>query len=199
MAPSQINTCLILANFRINCLYLAMKSTHPAYLTLLAQYQQLFKIAREMGVRSTAITSTRYNSSSSDIRNFRLKEPFTINHLDLYTRCTSAEWCLVGQIMTELHENNALWKCGPDFKKSSSAKRRALQGLISKGILVPTETVHFFLVSPFYIRRGGPFEVLTTTANMLMGRKPNDTMLCDKRPVTHFDFSLAGLPDTTTT
>lgn len=162
----------------------------PAYLTLLQQYKRLFRLAVEMGMRKSTITDTYYSSSSAGVKNFRLKEPFTINHLDLYTQCTTAEWSLVGQIMTELYENNSLWKCNKQFKSGNSTKRKAILGLVDKGIIIPTETKHFYLVNPFYIRRGGPFEVLTATANMLMGRKPCDEMLKDKRPVNEFNFEL---------
>jgi hypothetical protein len=91
--------------------------------------------------------------------------------------------------MSELYENNALWYFAAQDKRSNSTRALALRGLIAKGILIPTETKHFYLANPFHIRRGGPFEVLTTTANMLINKKPAEHMLKDKRPVQEFDFS----------
>ena len=168
-----------------------MSTVTPAFFTLLEQYRQLFRTAREMGMRTNTITDTYYSSRSAGVKNFRLKEPFTIGHTDLYGQCTRAEWCLVGQVMSELYENNALWHFAAQDKRSNSTRALALRGLIAKGILIPTETKHFYLANPFHIRRGGPFEVLASTANMLMNRKPQPYMLKDKKPVREFDFSRA--------
>jgi hypothetical protein len=107
----------------------------------------------------------------------------------LVNMCTRNEWYIIGLIMAAMFEYNALWKVDVDQKHSNSRYRLGVNGLVRKNILIATEVAHLYIVNPVHLRRGDPFTVTATTANMLMNRKPTDEMLCDKRPVHSFDFS----------
>jgi hypothetical protein len=111
------------------------------------------------------------------------------------------EWHLVGRISSELKEYNALWYCDPKLKKNSST-RKAIQGLIDKGVLFTTETTNIYLVNPIFIRRGDVFSVLATTAELVSeSSKVAVEHIVNKKPVKFFDYgsakAIAALPAST--
>jgi hypothetical protein len=165
----------------------------PGFFTLMALFQRMNATKREYKVKTTDIQGNAYSRKDTDETSFRLKEPIVVTNTNLLDLCTRAEWYLLGTVMKEMYEYNALWACDPDKKKNSPSYRTVLAGLVKKEILYTTEVRHMYLVNPVHLRRGDPFAVVATTANMLMNRKPDETMLMDKRPVNTLQFR-HGLP-----
>ncbi len=61
-------------------------------------------------------------------------------------------------------------------------------------VLIPTETLHIYIVNPFYIRRGDFFVVLNTTANLLQDVvKVGKEHIREKQAVKQFDTTMAGI------
>ena len=166
-----------------------MNPGSSAFLTLMALFQRMNATKREYDMKTTDIQGDMYSRTGIGHRSVRLQEPIIIANTHLLDLCTRAEWYMIGTIMQEMHEYNALWLCDKDKKRDSREYRRTLAGLLRKEILFSTETKHMYLVNPVHLRRGDPFAVVATTANMLMGRKPTVDMLGDKRPVHKLDFS----------
>lgn len=168
-------------------------SQNPAFFTLAALYQRMHRTAKEYNLRTTKLNGTSYSSDSTSETTYRLKEPIVVSNTNLVDQCTNAEWKLIGFIMRDMYQNNALWRADPEKKRTNSTYKIGLQGLLKKEILFSTETPHMYIVNPVHIRRGDPFAVAAATANMVMNRRPTVDMLEDKRPLSSFDFQ--GIED----
>lgn len=118
----------------------------------------------------------------------RLNQEIVISDPALWEKCSSSEWHLIGRIIRDMKNYNALWYCDPAIKKSS-ATRSALKRLADKKILVKTETLHIYFVNPVYIRKGEAFTVLATTANKLKNASRVTTdHIVNCKPVRNIDF-----------
>lgn len=127
------------------------------------------------------------------VKSDRLNQEFYMAASELWEMCSPHEWHLVGRIAAELKANNVLWYCDPDLKKNSSLKR-SLRSLIKMKVLIPTETLHIYIVNPFYIRRGDFFVVLNTTANLLQDVvKVEREHIKEKKAVKNFDTTMASI------
>jgi hypothetical protein len=162
----------------------------PAYFILASLYQKMARTAKEYNIRKNSVSSTAYSSDNTGETSYRLKEPIIVSNPHLIDMCTNAEWRLIGYIMRDMYQYNALWLADKDRKMHNASYKIALAGLIKKEILYPTETMHMYIVNPVHLRRGDPFAVTAATANMLVNRKPTLEMLEDKRPVSNFTFNL---------
>jgi hypothetical protein len=171
-------------------------ATTPGFFTLMALFQRMNETKREYKIKTTDIQGNKYSRNSTDEKSYRLKEPIVVTNTNLIDICTRAEWYMVGTIMKEMYEYNALWACDPIRKRNSSDYRRTLAGLVRKEILFATEVRHMYLVNPVHLRRGDPFAVVATTANMLMNKRPVPDMLVDKKPVhtLQFEHQLLSTP-----
>jgi hypothetical protein len=151
---------------------------------------------REYKLKATEIQGNTYSRNSTDEKSYRLREPIVITNTNLIDLCTRAEWYMIGSIMQEMYEYNALWLADKDKKRNSREYRRTLAGLVQKEILFATEAPHMYLVNPVHLRRGDPFAVVATTANMLMNKRPVPDMLVDKKPVhtLQFEHQLLSTP-----
>jgi hypothetical protein len=167
-----------------------MKHT-PAFFTLAALYQKMANSARAYNVNSTDLNGHRYSRNTTGTTSFRLQEPIIVSQTDLVDLCTRNEWYIVGLVMKEMYEYNALWLADALKKRTNNGYRLGIIGLVKKEVLYYTETANMYLVNPAYLRRGDPFAVAATTANMLMNAKPVPEMLTDKKPAKSFDFSKA--------
>lgn len=175
-----------------------MKHT-PAFFTLAALYQELSRNARVYNMKGTDLNGHKYSTRHTGETSYRLQEPIVVSQTNLIDLCTRNEWYIVGQIMKEMYEYNALWLADAAKKRTYRAYREGIAGLVAKKVLYHTETVSMYLVNPAFLRRGDPFSVAATTANMLMNRKPAADMLMDKKRAQSFDFTNAiiqhQLPD----
>jgi hypothetical protein len=166
-----------------------MASKTPSFFILAALYQEMYKASRPYKMASTEAGQATLKRSTIENKSHRLMEPIVITHTNIKSMCTRNEWWIVGDIMDEMKEYNALWGANAYRARSSAEYRRSLAGLVRKGILYKTEVPHIYIVNPRYLRRGEPFAVAATTANMLMNRKPTVDMLMDKDPVREFTFT----------
>lgn len=172
--------------------------THtPAFFQLMALFQRMNETKRQYKVKTTDIQGNKYSRNNTEETSYRLKEPIVVTNTVLYRICTRAEWHVIGAIMTEMFEYNALWLADSIKKRHDKTYRRALHGLVQKEILFATEAPHMYLVNPVHLRRGDPFAVVATTANMLMNKKPTADMLGDKKPVHELKFAkqIADMPE----
>ena len=132
---------------------------------------------------------TIFNRLQTEHQSDRLQQDFYVAAKELYTMCTRAEWYMVGRIASELKSCNALWECSADIKKSST-NWKAIRGLIKSKVLFATETTDIYFVNPIYIRRGDPFVVLNTTADLLMDvSKVTTDHVINKAPVKSLDLT----------
>lgn len=130
---------------------------------------------------------------STGVKSDRLNQDFYMAASELWSMCSPHEWHLAGRIAAELKPNNVLWYCDPALKVNSSLKR-SLRALIKMKVLIPTETLHIYIVNPFYIRRGDFFVVLNTTANLLQDVvKVGKEHIREKQAVKQFDTTMAGI------
>jgi hypothetical protein len=161
-------------------------STYVAILDLLFKLGQIARVSPMYG---TEMNGTQFKRINSGKTSHKLNQTIVIADTTLFRHCSSAEWHLVGTIISELKEYNALWQCSAELKKNSTI-RKALKGLIDKQVLIKTETTDIYLVNPAQIRRGDTFAVLATTANMLMNcPKVEPKHITDKKPVGDADFT----------
>lgn len=125
------------------------------------------------------------------VKSDRLNQDFYMAASELWSMCKPHEWHLVGRIAAELKPNNVLWYCDPVLKTNSSLKR-SLRTLIKMKVLIPTETLHIYIVNPFYIRRGDFFVVLNTTACLLQDvTKVEREHIREKKAIKSYDTTLA--------
>lgn len=170
-----------------------MKTQSPTYGAILDMLFKLGAIAKYTPVYGNEFNGFRYTRNNTGKMAHRIQQEICIADTSLWSRCTSAEWHLVGHITAELMEYNALWHCSPELKSSSTVKK-AIRGLITKGIIAKTETTDIYLVNPLYIRRGDMFAVLATTAKMLMDApKVATNHIRNKRAVDELDVSYNAL------
>lgn len=124
----------------------------------------------------------------------RIRQPIVITENTLYDMCTSAEWHVVGRIIRDLKECNALWHLPQEDKDRSGTLRRALKGLIQKEILLDTGSTGFYLVNPLYIRRG---DLLTVVATMIKELEGATRITLDHyknlKPVRKMEFDQIAL------
>lgn len=120
-----------------------------------------------MPVNEITVDSTGFHQRSTGFESTQLDQDFYMATKELWAQCTPHEWYLLGRIGSELKANNALWHCRPALKLSSG-NRKAIKGLLTKKVLVKTETTDIYLINPIYIRRGHFAVVLHTTAKVLM-------------------------------
>lgn len=159
----------------------------PTYVTII----DLLRRLRPEKVFNYTIeqSGTIFNRTQTNTQSDRLQQDFYVAAKELYAMCTKAEWYLVGRIASELKSCNALWLC-PSGVKNNSSNRKALQGLIKLKVLFQTETTDIYFVNPVYIRRGDPFVVLNTTADLLMDvSKVTTDHVVNKAPVKSLDLT----------
>lgn len=132
----------------------------------------------------------QYSREESGVQTLRLNQDFYVAAHPLFGMCSPAEWHMVGHICDGLKTCNALWYCAPELK-SSSGQRKAIKGLIEKGVLTRTETTNIYLVNPWWIRRGDFHSVIMTTAHLLRDVKRvamEHIKAC--KPVKNFEVSV---------
>lgn len=130
------------------------------------------------------------STKSMDQQTYGIPEAIHITIEGLYGMCdNNNEWILIGRIMKELHLNNCLWYCSPEYKASSGVIPKAIKGLIDKGILFKTPTAHYYIVNPQYIRKGNLILTVITTAQAIHNNGGIDnTLLAPLKQVREFKF-----------
>lgn len=179
--------------FRTFILSLCFKRTN-----VINRFSPTYAAILDLLFRTNTVDSSMYSNEFdisgfkriklNDVKTKRLPQEITITVTELFDKCSSAQWYLVGLISSQLKLYNALWECPEGIKRSSSNKI-AIKGLIEMKILIKTETPHIYLVNPFYIRRGGFHEVLVTTAGLLAeAPKVLPEHIINKRVITEFSI-----------
>lgn len=145
---------------------------------------------------NTIDSSGQFSRSNSGATSHKFPQPIVIANTDLAEICTSAEWQLIATLIKELKEYNILWKCDNELKNKNSTVRKAIKGLIDKGVLIKTETTNIYIVNPLHLRRGDILSVLTSTANMLIGEgKVDSEHVRNIRPVKNFTIPVGRITD----
>lgn len=140
----------------------------PTYVALIDLLYRTKAFKHKLRVKN--FENNVFTSVETEHETVHTGEDFYMNASELWAQCTPHEWHLIGRIGSELQYLCALWCCA-DYVKKSSANRRAITSLISKNILIKTETTNVYLVNPRYIRRGDVFSVINSTARMLQDVK----------------------------
>lgn len=124
----------------------------------------------------------------------RIRQDIVITDMQLFDKCTSAMWHVIGHIMKDLKEYNVLWECPVNLKKNNNTTRKAIAALVEMKLLITTEVTNIYIVNPLYLRRGDFHGVLATTANMIRehGRLDN-RLITNKRAVNEFKLIGAGI------
>lgn len=125
----------------------------------------------------------RYRKIESDLVVTKTSSEIVISSVGLSKMVSSSAWRIIGHIVAELKQYNALWECSPELKKSSGVKK-AINELLHLEIIYKTETTNIYLVNPKFIRRGNYHAVLAATINMLKDvSKVNSSHVVNKKPV----------------
>lgn len=125
----------------------------------------------------------RYRKVETDLVVTKTSSEIVISSLGLARMVSSSAWRIIGHIVSELKQYNALWECSPELKKSSGVKK-AINELLHLEIIYKTETTNIYLVNPKFIRRGNYHAVLAATINMLKDvSKVNSSHVVNKKPV----------------
>lgn len=162
----------------------------PAFFTLFSWYGEAYSAAKRVKSTEYSKTAVSFTSQETERAQIRLVDPITITNPKLRSLCTPREWWLIGEIMEELKMNNALWAADPVRKRDNRHYRDAIKGLITKEILVQTETKHMYLVNPRHLRRGDVFACLATTARYLQNIPPTPDMIVDRQSTRNFNFEI---------
>lgn len=140
-------------------------------------------------IYKTTIEGNNYISKKLDEEQHILLQDIVIADQALHSKCTSAEWHLIGRITCDIYMNNCLWYCDKELKNNSTVKK-AIKGLLNKQILWKTSITNFYFINPQHIRRGKELEVLYTTGQAIFENNGIDTtLLTNKRAIRDFDFS----------
>lgn len=137
------------------------------FLNLITTLHKLRKQAIVSPAYTNSFNSNGFERVNTNTLSHRVPQPIVISDANLYEKCTSGEWHLIGRISIELKEYNCLWQCDAQAKLKNTNYRKSIAGLVEKDILIKTETTNIYVVNPLYIRKGDLFAVLATTANML--------------------------------
>lgn len=150
----------------------------------------LFKLGNKSiisPVYNNSFSGNRFELVNSGTKTHRIYEPICIANTKLWELCTPAEWHLVGRITTELKDCCVLWECNKELKKNGNVVK-AIKGLIYKEILIKTETTDIYVVNPTHLRRGDPFNALSTTADTLKDEvKVGREHIRNRKPVKEFN------------
>lgn len=169
---------------------LPLSPTYYRIIDMLFQTKTINVPAYVTTIKGTSIN--RVNSHNITTINPVNQDGIIITDAQLYNKCTSAEWHLIGKISMELKQNNVLWKCDEKTKANGTSKK-AIKGLLDKELLIKTETTDIYVVNPLFIRRGNFHNVMTTTADLLSNSsKVNDEHLVNKRAVKSFILPNSG-------
>lgn len=113
------------------------------------------------------------------------KQHFTIVDDQLFCQCTAAELKLIGIIVNKLRRFNCLIYI-PTEDRTSSSVRQAIKSLKDKKILRRIdEAINFYLVNPYYIRKGTFISCITTTMDMIEKAKGiiSIDLIINKKPI----------------
>lgn len=162
----------------------------PTYGNLMSILFNLHNQGRYQDVRHTEFNGANFKKIKTEYRTKRVNQPIVITDIKFLGECTNQERLVVMKIMLELKLFNCLWACDPEFKRSNSANRKAINSLLGRQILQETETPNIYVVNPFYIRRGDLWYVLSTTVHHLKNiSKVSIHQIVDRQPV---DFLTEG-------
>lgn len=164
--------------------------SYPAEALMLIEVAQIMK--SQMIPKSISKTTIEANGITEnkieEHESYFNPQEVVIADQELWSKCTSAEWHLIGRISTQLYLNNALWKCAPEMKNNSSVKK-AIKGLLLKNILAKTSVTNFYIVNPAIMRRGTDWKVALTTAQRIHDNNGiDDTLLRKFTGVDKFEF-----------
>ena len=102
---------------------------------------------------------------------------------NLFSLVARSEWSLIVKIITKLKEYNCLCYIDPEEKAKNSTIKKAIKGLLIKNILNETDTKHFYIVNPYYIRRGNVRDTALYTSEAIYKNKGiNINILIDLNP-----------------
>lgn len=137
----------------------------------------------------------RLSSKTIDQQSYAVPESIHITIEGLYGMCNNnSEWVLIGKILDELHLNNCLWYCSPEYKASSGVIPKAIKGLIELGILFKTTKAHYYIVNPQYIRKGNLIWTIVTTAQAIHNNNGIDEkLLAPLKQVKEFKFTASNI------
>ena len=166
-----------------------MPQSSPTFVIFLRLFEDLRPLCVTNPVYRTTITSDSIVRESTGHNTQRYPQSFSVTKQDLIDKCTIYEWYMIGHIEKELKDNNALWHFD-EHRRNNSAARKAIKGLVSKGIMSKTETAYIYWINPIYIRRGEVMNVVMTTAQVL-SRASAVTLdhIINKKPAKDFLFS----------
>lgn len=166
-----------------------MNTYSDIVLKLMALEQSLRDQMKPTSMYNTEINGDNYKQNKLSTETYRYHQDITIADTKLFNKCTSAEWHLIGRVTKDLKMNNLLWYCDPKLKKSSSFNI-ALKGLITKGILIKTDTTNFYLINPIELRRGDPVMCVRCTTQAIHNNKGIDqSIITNKMPIRQFQFN----------
>lgn len=170
-----------------------MNNDYPPEAMALIKIAQLLKqnmISVQMS--RTTVTDHGISDETLDQEQYISRQDIIIADQELYAKCTSAEWHVIGRITYDLKMSNALWKCPDDLKKSSSA-RKAIKGLLDKNIIAKTKATQIYVVNPTAIRRGKDWKVALSTAQAIYDNNGVDeSLIKNLKPITAFNFLRSG-------
>lgn len=135
-----------------------------AYITALQLHGKMTSLVKKRNVKKATISSSIYeNIDLPELEDF-IPSHFTVLQMDVYIGLSKRAASLVNKIVSELHENNALWKFD---QRRNKRDQKAISELRLKQILFKTEDCIIHFVNPQYIRRGTPAGVLFNMIHLL--------------------------------
>jgi|SRR5688572_6541759 len=163
--------------------------TYPAEALMLIEIANILKSQmKAIALSQTTINNNSISDNKVELETYINVQDIVISDQELFTKCTSSEWHLIGRITKDLRLNNAIWKC-PIELKSNGTIQKAIKGLRIKNILTSTNTTHFYIVNPLVLRRGRDWKVAITTAQAIHDNNGiDDSLIRDLRPIDKFDF-----------
>lgn len=157
-------------------------------LMLLEIAQILKSQMRAIKLSRTTVQGSNISEDKTEHETYINTQDIVISDVELFDKCTSAEWHLIGRISRALYKCNAIWKW-PQELRSNGSIQKAVKGLITKNVLAKTDTTGYYIVNPLVLRRGKDWKVAITTAQAIHNNNGIDEeLLNDLRPIENFTF-----------
>lgn len=163
--------------------------SYQAEALMLIEIAQLLKSQMiAVSMSQTMVETNGIITNRIETETFINRQDIVIADVDLFDKCSSSEWHLIGRISRSLKKYNAIWKC-PLELKSNGTVTKAIKGLLLKNVIAKTNTTHFYIVNPLILRRGRDWKVALTTAQAIHNNNGiDDTLIRDLTPIDRFDF-----------
>ena len=134
------------------------------YLITLGFQRKVFEQVKKKPVKKATISINSYSIEDLKVKEDFVPSEFTVVSCNVFENLSSRANGLVCKIISELHQNNALWVFD---HRTNKRDQKAISELRTKGILFKTEDTIVHFVNPMILRRGKQIAVVFCMIELL--------------------------------